>query len=241
VSLLPSPPDAVLRDPLARSRAFIDLLVEADVLTFGDFVAKSGRTTPYFVNAGRFRTGSQLGALGRFYAAAIVETFGDDGIDVVFGPAYKGIPLAVATGLALAEHHGTDVGICFDRKEAKEHGEGGSLIGHHPRAGDRVVIVEDVTTAGTSIRATVPLLTTVDDVEVVGLVVGVDRQERGSQGTRSALAELRDLYGFTTTSLTTLDDIVSHLHDREVDGRRVLDDADLDRIERYRATYGALD
>ncbi|MEX2503991.1 MAG: orotate phosphoribosyltransferase [Egicoccus sp.] len=220
-----------------RTREFIDFMVRSDVLTFGDFVAKSGRHTPYFVNAGRYRTGAQVAELGRFYAAAIAEAFGD-GFDVLFGPAYKGIPLAVTTSIALAEHHGHDVGFCFDRKEAKDHGEGGQLVGHPLADGDRVVIVEDVTTAGTSIRSTLPLLRAAADVEMVGLVVGVDRRERGTRDA-SALDELADEFGLRTVAIATIDDVVGHLRDHEVDGRRVLHDEDLERIEAYRRAYGA--
>ena len=220
-----------------RAAALIDLLVDCGALTFGDFVAKSGRPTPYFVNAGKVGSGPQLRALGTLYADAIYETFGTD-VDVLFGPAYKGISLAVATGIALAEHHGRDLGVCFDRKEVKDHGEGGSLIGHDLTDGDRVVIIEDVTTAGTSIRASVPLLRSIADVEVVGLVVGVDRRERGQRDDATALDELAEELGLTTVALATIDDIVDHLSDREVDGHRVLSDADLQRISAYRAEYG---
>jgi orotate phosphoribosyltransferase len=222
---------------LDRTRAFIDLMVRCDVLTFGDFVAKSGRRTPYFVNAGRYRTGAQVADLGRFYAAAIDDAFGSD-VDVLFGPAYKGIPLAVTTAIALDADHGHDVAFCFDRKEAKDHGEGGNLIGHQLADGDRVVIVEDVTTAGTSIRETVPLLRAAADVDIVGLVVGVDRMERGTRDDASALDQLADELGLRTVALATIDDIVAHLADREVDGRRVLGDDDLDRIAAYRAKHG---
>jgi orotate phosphoribosyltransferase len=222
---------------LDRTRAFIDLMVRCDVLTFGDFVAKSGRRTPYFVNAGRYRTGAQVADLGRFYAAAIDDAFGPD-VDVLFGPAYKGIPLAVTTAIALAADHGHDVAFCFDRKEAKDHGEGGNLIGHQLTDGDRVVIVEDVTTAGTSIRETVPLLRAAADVDIVGLVVGVDRMERGTRDDASALEQLADELGLRTVALATIDDIVAHLADREVDGRRILGDDDLDRIAAYRAEHG---
>jgi orotate phosphoribosyltransferase len=245
----------------ARTRAFVEFMVRCDVLTFGDFVARSGRRTPYFVNAGRYRTGRQVGELGRFYAAAIADAFGSD-VDVLFGPAYKGIPLAVTTAIALANEHGHDVGFCFDRKEVKDHGEGGLLVGHQLRDGDRVVIVEDVTTAGTSVRATVPLLRAAADVEVVGLVVGVDRRERGAPpadgpadgaadgsaagpaadrgdaAERSALDALGAEFGFRTLALATIDDIVAHLAGREIDGRVVLSDADLDRITRYREEHG---
>jgi orotate phosphoribosyltransferase len=222
---------------LDRTRAFIDLMVRCDVLTFGDFVAKSGRRTPYFVNAGRYRTGAQVADLGRFYAAAIDDAFGAD-VDVLFGPAYKGIPLAVTTAIALDADHGHDVAFCFDRKEAKDHGEGGNLIGHQLTDGDRVVIVEDVTTAGTSIRETVPLLRAAADVDIVGLVVGVDRMERGTRDDASALDQLADELDLRTVALATIDDIVAHLADREVDGRRILGDDDLERIAAYRAEHG---
>lgn len=210
-------------------------MVESGVLTFGDFVGKSGRKMPYFVNAGKYRTGAQIAALGRFYADTITETFGDD-VDVLFGPAYKGIPLVTATAIAL-DAAGRDVAFCFDRKEAKDHGEGGVIVGHVPARGDRVVIVEDVTTAGTSIRQSVPLITQTG-AEVVGLVVGVDRQERGT-GTRSALRELAAEYSFTTVSLCTIDDIVATLSVPQADGSRILRDDDLARIDAYRAEYGA--
>ncbi len=219
--------------PDASTRAFIDLLVEADVLTFGDFVGKSGRRMPYFVNAGLFRTGAHVRRLGRCYADAVTETFGEH-VDVLFGPAYKGITLAVTTAIALAEDHDRDIAFCFDRKEAKDHGEGGALVGHRLRDGDRVVIVEDVTTAGTSVRATIPLLRAAADVEVVGLVVGVDRREIGTRGDVSALDELADEFGFRTRSLATIDDIVAHLTER-----RLLGADDLRRISDYRAEHGA--
>jgi orotate phosphoribosyltransferase len=224
-------------DAMQGTRAFVEFMVRCDVLRFGDFVGKSGRAMPYFVDAGRYRTGAQVAQLGRFYADAISEAFGDD-VDVLFGPAYKGIPLAVATAIALAEHHGRDVGFCFDRKEVKDHGEGGVLVGHELRDGDRVVIVEDVTTAGTSVRATVPVLQAAADVEVVGLVVGVDRRERGTSTEVSALDELARSLGLRAVALATIDDIVEQLTEHEVDGRRVLDDDDLARIAAYRRTYG---
>lgn len=220
-----------------RTAAFLYFMVSCGVLRFGDFVGKSGRRMPYFIDAGRYRSGQQLATLGGFYAAAIAEAFGDE-VDVLFGPAYKGIPLAVATGIALAERHDHDVGVCFDRKEAKDHGEGGQLIGHQLSDGDRVVIVEDVTTAGTSIRASVPLLRTQADVEVVGLAVGVDRRERGTTA-RSALEELAEEFDLATVALATIDDVVAHLSDAEVDGEPVLSAADLERIAAYRSEHGA--
>jgi orotate phosphoribosyltransferase len=219
-------------------REFVDFMVEAGVLTFGDFTTKSGRPTPYFVNAGRYRTGTQVARLGRFYASAIVEAFGTD-VDVLFGPAYKGIPLAVTTSIAMAEHHGRDVAFCFDRKEAKDHGEGGVLVGHPLRDGDRVVIVEDVTTAGTSIRETVPVLRAAADVELVGLVVSVDRQERGPSGDLPALQQVGSEFAMATTAIVTIDEVVEHLRGAEVGGAPVLGEDDLARIAAYRAEYGA--
>ncbi len=216
----------------------VDLLVRADVLTFGDFVTKSGRPTPYFANFGSVRTGSHIAELGRLYADRIVEVFGDGGVDVIFGPAYKGIPLAVAAASALASTHGWDVGFAFDRKEAKDHGEGGSLVGHQLRDGDRVVIVEDVTTAGTSVRECVPKLRAVADVSVVGLVIGLDRRERGPSGDASALEGLADEFGLVATSLATIDQVVELLVDREVDGRVVLTAEHAERIARHLAEHG---
>ncbi len=221
----------------ARTAEFLRFMVSSGVLRFGDFVGKSGRRMPYFIDAGRYRSGRQLARLGGYYAATIEDTFGG-AVDVLFGPAYKGIPLAVSAGIALAEQHGRDLGVSFDRKEAKDHGEGGQLIGHQLSDGDRVVIVEDVTTAGTSIRASVPLLRAQADVEVVGLVVGVDRRERGTTS-RSALEELAAEFGLRTAALATIDDIVRHLADAEVDGQPVLTAADLERIAAYRAEHGA--
>ena len=158
----------------AYKRELIELMVEASVLRFGDFVLKSGRKSPYFVNTGLYRTGGQLRRLTALYARCILANLGDR-FDVLFGPAYKGIPLAVGTAMALAEQTGRDIAFCFDRKQAKEHGEGGLLVGHTPTDGDRVLIIEDVTTAGTSIRETVPLLRAGGAIKLAGLVVSVDR------------------------------------------------------------------
>lgn len=216
---------------------FIEFMVEAEVLTFGDFTTKSGRKTPYFINTGKYRTGAHMARLGEFYAETIRAEFGND-VDVLFGPAYKGIPLVVTASVALSEKHGQEVAFCFNRKEVKDHGEGGSLVGHKLRDGDRVVIVEDVTTAGTSIRETVPLLKAAAEVDVVGLVVSVDRMERGT-GDKAALAELRDEFGFVTAPIVTVHDIVGHLHNREVNGSVHITDEDRARIDAYLAEYGA--
>jgi orotate phosphoribosyltransferase len=187
--------------------AFIDFMIESDVLTFGDFTTKSGRKTPYFVQTGKYRTGGQIRRLGEFYADAIEDTFGDD-FDVLFGPAYKGIPLCVETAGALSAR-GHDVGFMFNRKEAKDHGEGGVLVGHVPSAGDRVLIIEDVTTAGTSIRETVPLLQAAADVELAGLIVSVDRMERGT-GDKAALAQVGDEFDMRTVAIVTVEEIIQH-------------------------------
>ena len=221
----------------AHARELIDLMVRCEALCFGDFTAKSGRKTPYFVNSGRVRTGSQIATLGRLYARSLQERLGD-GYDVLFGPAYKGIPLVVATAAALSEHHGRDVGFCFNRKEAKDHGEGGVLVGHELRDGDRVVIVEDVTTAGTSIREVVPIIQRAAKVKLTGLVVAVDRMERGT-GDESALSELSMTFGMSAWSLVTIEQVMGDLHGRSIDGRVVLDDAMHARMLAYLAEHGA--
>jgi orotate phosphoribosyltransferase len=219
-------------------RDFIEFMVRSEVLTFGDFTTKSGRQTPYFVNTGRYRTGAQARKLGRFYADAIQAGLGADGVDVLFGPAYKGIPLVVTTAIALEAEYGRDLSYCFNRKEVKEHGEGGALVGHAPRDGDRILIVEDVTTAGTSIRETVPVLRASAAIELAGLIISVDRQERGPGG-GAALREVGDEFNMPTFSIVTLEEIVSHLSENDVDGERVLSDSLLGRIEAYRAEFGA--
>jgi orotate phosphoribosyltransferase len=216
---------------------FIEFMVAAGVLTFGDFTTKSGRKTPFFINTGNYSTGSQLAKLGHFYAEALQQTFQED-IDVLFGPAYKGIPLATATSMCLATEFGRQVSFCFNRKEAKDHGEGGTLIGHRLRNNDRVIIIEDVTTAGTSIRESIPLLKAAANVQVKGLIVSVDRMERGTT-TMSALAQIREEFGIRTTAIVTLADIIEYLHNREIGGKIVLDDAIYHRIIEYRRIYGA--
>ncbi|MDH3300675.1 MAG: orotate phosphoribosyltransferase [Acidimicrobiia bacterium] len=208
-------------------QAFVDFMLEADVLRFGSFVTKSGRETPYFINTGLYRTGSQIKRLGGFYADAILDRLGT-GFDVLFGPAYKGIPLAVATASALAER-GHDVAYCFNRKEAKDHGEGGTMIGHHLGAGDRVLIVEDITTAGTAVRESVPLLRAQADVTLAGLVVSVNRCERGVDQ-RPALEALADEFSMPTFAIVDVHDIMS-LAD--------LDEAQLRSMRDYLERYGA--
>jgi orotate phosphoribosyltransferase len=213
---------------------FIEFMVRSKALTFGDFVTKSGRRTPFFINTGSYSTGPQLEMLGRYYAEALVKNMGG-GFNVLFGPAYKGIPLAAAASIALGSTR--NVSFCFNRKEAKDHGEGGAMVGHKLCAGDRVVIIEDVVTAGTSVRESVPLIRGVAGAEVAGLVVSVDRMERG-RGDKSALAEIREEFGFAAFSIVNLDEIVEHLRNREIGGEVALDDAAAGRIAEYREKYG---
>jgi len=205
---------------------FIDLMTESGVLTFGDFVTKSGRNTPYFVNTGLYRTGSQIKRLGEFYADAIINNLGTD-FDVLFGPAYKGIPLAVITAAALSER-GHDVGYCFNRKEAKDHGEGGVLVGHTLADGDRVLIVEDITTAGTSIRETVPVLLAAANIQLAGLIVSVDRAERGTTD-RAALAQVAEDFAMPCFAIVTVREIIEACE---------LDDSQTAAMHAYLAEYG---
>lgn len=218
-------------------KEFIEFMVQSGVLTFGDFVTKSGRRTPFFVNTGKYRTGGQIAQLGDYYARAIEENLGD-GFDVLFGPAYKGIPLVVATAISMRALYGKDAAYCFNRKEEKDHGEGGSLVGHQLKEGDRVVIVEDVTTAGTSIYETVPQLKKTPGVKLAGLAVSVDRMERG-KGEKTALAELTEAFGFKAFPIVTMAEVVQHLHNRKLFGAVLIDDAMKARIDEYYAQYGA--
>lgn len=216
---------------------FIEFMVRSNVLTFGDFTTKSGRKTPFFINTGNYDTGEQLARLGEFYAKALDITLGKD-FDCLFGPAYKGIPLATTAAVALSNKFSHSVKYCFNRKEAKDHGEGGSLVGHKLKDGERVVIIEDVTTAGTSVRESIPLLTAAADVEIKALIVSVDRMEKGT-GEKSALAELKDEFGLITIPIVTLDEIVEYLYNREIDGKVIIDDDINNRITEYRKQYGA--
>lgn len=215
---------------------FIEFMVDCGVLKFGDFVTKSGRKTPFFVNTGFYRTGSQLRKLGEYYAKAIAGTFGTD-FTVLFGPAYKGIPLTVATSMAMDEFYNADIKYCSNRKEVKDHGDTGILLGSPISAGDKVVIIEDVTTAGTSISETLPIIKAQGQVEVIGLVVSVDRCERG-QGEKSALTEIQENYGFKTTAIVTMKEVVEHLYNKEYKGRIIIDAALKSAIDTYYQQYG---
>lgn len=215
---------------------FITFMVRSGVLTFGDFVTKSGRNTPYFINTGNYRTGAQAAQLGDFYARRIQESV-PQGLDGLFGPAYKGIPLCVSAAASLYRLFGRDLPYCFNRKEAKDHGEGGSLIGWKPEAGAEIAIVEDVVTAGTAVRESIALFRGIVPVKFSALFVSVDRMERGS-GSRSALQELREDYGIEVYPIVTVREIIDFLHRRVVDGRVCLDDAARERMENYLEQYG---
>ena len=216
---------------------FIEFMVDCNVLKFGDFVTKSGRKTPFFVNTGFYRTGAQLKRLGEYYAKAIENKFGFD-FDVLFGPAYKGIPLSVATSMSISSIYDKDIKYCSHRKEVKDHGDTGILLGSPICDGDKVVIIEDVTTAGTSIQETLPIIKAQGDVNVLGLVVSVDRMERG-QGEKSALAEIEEKYGLQTTAIVTMAEVVEHLYNRPYKGKVVIDDTLKAAIDAYYAQYGA--
>jgi len=220
----------------AYKEEFIHFMVDAGVLRFGSFTLKSGRQAPFFINTGNYQTGSQLRKLGGYYAKAIAESFGLE-FEVLFGPAYKGIPLSAAAVIAISEEYGKDIRYSSNRKEAKDHGDAGILLGSKISDGDRVVIIEDVTTAGTSIRETLPLLRAQGDVSVLGLVVSVDRMERGT-GDKTALAEIEEKFGLRTTAIVTMQEVVECLYNREYNGRVVIDDELKASIDEYYKQYG---
>lgn len=216
---------------------FIKFMIDSDVLKFGDFTLKSGRKSPFFMNAGAYVTGSQLMKLGEYYAKAIHDAYGDD-FDVLFGPAYKGIPLSVATTIAYSRLFNKEIRYCSNRKEEKDHGDAGILLGSKIKDGDRVVIIEDVTTSGKSMEETVPIVRAQGDVKILGLMVSLNRMERG-KGDKSALEEIKDLYGFETNAIVSMADVVECLYNKEVEGRVIIDDELKGRIDAYYEEYGA--
>ena len=216
---------------------FIDFMVESNVLKFGEFTLKSGRKSPFFMKAGAYVTGTQLRKLGEYYAKAIHDNYGLD-FDVLFGPAYKGIPLSVATTMAISELYGKDIRYCSNRKEVKDHGDTGILLGSPIHDGDRVVIIEDVTTSGKSIEETFPIIQAQGKVEIKGLMVSLNRMERG-KGTKSALDEIQETYGFPANAIVTMKEVVEHLHNQEHGGRVVIDDTVKAAIDAYYEQYGA--
>lgn len=218
---------------------FVEFMVESQVLKFGDFTLKSGRKSPFFMNAGAYVTGSQLRKLGEYYAKAIHDNYGLD-FDVLFGPAYKGIPLTVATTMAISELYGKEIRYCSNRKEVKDHGDTGILLGSKLQDGDRVVIIEDVTTSGKSIEETFPILKAQADVEIKGLMVSLNRMERGLSSEKSALEEIREKYGFEANAIVTMQDVVECLYNKPYQGKIYIDDGLKSAIDQYYETYGAV-
>lgn len=219
-------------------KEFIEFMVESDVLKFGEFTLKSGRKSPFFMNAGLYVTGSQLHKLGQYYAKAIYEHYGDD-FDILFGPAYKGIPIGVATCIAFSELYGKEIKYCSNRKEAKDHGDAGILLGSPIKNGDKIVIIEDVTTSGKSIEETFPIIKAQGDVEILGLMVSLNRMEKGRDGDKSALVEIQEKYGFKANAIVSMAEVVEHLYNKECGGRVVINDEIKSAIDKYYEQYGA--
>lgn len=217
---------------------FIEFMVDCQVLKFGDFTLKSGRKSPFFMNAGAYVTGSQLMGLGEYYAKAIHNTYGDD-FDVLFGPAYKGIPISVVTVIAYSKLYGKEIRYCSDRKEEKDHGaDKGGFLGSKLKDGDRVVMIEDVTTSGKSMEETVPKVRGAANVEIVGLMVSLNRMEVGQGGEKSALDEIKERYGFEANAIVTMEDVIEHLYNKPYKGQVYIDDALKASIDKYYETYG---
>lgn len=216
---------------------FIEFMIEAGVLIFGDFTTKSGRKTPFFINAGNYRTGEHLEKLGDFYAKAINENFKDD-FNILYGPAYKGIPLAVTTSVSLNRTQNRNVSFCSNRKEVKDHGDTGILLGSKLKDGDKLLIIEDVTTAGTSIYENMPIIKAQGNVDVIGLIISVDRMEKG-QGDKNALVELEEKFDFKTCAIVTMEEVVEYLYNKEIDGKIIIDDKMKSMIDNYYEIYGA--
>lgn len=220
-------------------KEFIEFMVDCKVLKFGDFTLKSGRKSPFFMNAGGYVTGSQLMGLGEYYAKAIHDTYGDD-FDVLFGPAYKGIPISVVTAIAYSKLYGKEVRYCSDRKEEKDHGaDKGSFLGSKLQDGDRVIMIEDVTTSGKSMEETVPKVKGAADVEIVGLMVSLNRMEKGLDSDKSALDEIKEKYGFNTAAIVNMEEVVEHLYNKPYNGEVLIDDTLKAAIDAYYVQYGA--
>ena len=222
----------------AYKQEFIEFMVDSQVLKFGDFTLKSGRKSPFFMNAGAYVTGSQLKKLGEYYAKAIHDNYGDD-FDVLFGPAYKGIPISVVTAIAYSNLYGKEIRYCSDRKEEKDHGaDKGSFLGSKLKDGDRVIMIEDVTTSGKSMEETVPKVRGAADVEIVGLMVSLNRMEVGLGGEKSALDEIKETYGFDANAIVSMADVVEHLYNKEYKGNVIIDDTLKAAIDAYYEQYG---
>ncbi len=215
----------------AYKQEFIDFMLDCGVLKFGDFTLKSGRKSPFFMNAGLYVTGTQLSKLGEYYAKAIHDKYGDD-FDVLFGPAYKGIPLSVATTMAYSRLYGKEIRYCSNRKEAKDHGDAGILLGSPIKDGDRIVVIEDVTTSGKSMEETIPIVKAQGDVTIVGLMVSLNRCEKG-KGDKGALDEIKETYGFETNAIVSMKEVIEYLSKKGM-----LDDELKARIDAYYEEYG---
>ena len=215
---------------------FIGFMVDSGVLRFGDFTLKSGRKSPFFMNAGGYVTGTQLMKLGEYYAKAIHDNYGTD-FDVLFGPAYKGIPLSVATTIAFAKLYGKDIKYCSNRKEVKDHGDTGILLGSPIKDGDKVVIIEDVTTSGKSIEETFPIIMEQGKVEIVGLMVSLNRMEKG-RSDKSALVEIKEKYGFDANAIVSMAEVVEFLYNKPYKGQIIINDEIKSRIDTYYEMYG---
>ena len=220
---------------MSYKKAFMELMVQSNVLTFGEFTLKSGRVAPYFVNTGNYKTGMQAAKLGEFYADCIME-HGLQHVDALFGPAYKGIPLSVATAIALYNKYGVEVNYCFNRKEVKDHGEGGTMVGYRLKDGDKVLIIEDVITSGASLRECMPILKAAGNIELLGLIVSVDRMERGT-GDKTAIQEAYDTYGIKTYPIVTVREVIDTLHNTPIDGKVYIDDEMKAKMEAYLDQY----
>lgn len=217
---------------------FIQFMVDSQVLKFGEFTLKSGRKSPFFMNAGAYVTGTQLSKLGEYYAKAIHDNFGLD-FDVLFGPAYKGIPLSVATCMAISRLYGVDIKYSSNRKEVKDHGDTGILLGSKLKDGDRVVMIEDVTTSGKSIEETYPILKGQADVTIKGLMVSLNRMEKGLGTDKSALDDIKDKYGIDARAIVNMNEVTEYLYNKEINGQVIIDDTIKAAIDEYYKEYGA--
>ena len=217
---------------------FVEFMVDSNVLKFGEFTLKSGRKSPFFMNAGAYVTGAQLKKLGNYYARAIHDTFGLE-FDVLFGPAYKGIPLGVATAIAYSKLYGIDVRYCSNRKEVKDHGDTGILLGSKLNDGDKVIMIEDVTTSGKSIEETYPIIKAQANVEIKGLIVSLNRMEKGLHSDGSALDEIKATYGFDAAAIVTMAEVTEYLYNTERQGKVWIDDELKKAIDEYYSLYGA--
>lgn len=219
-------------------KEFIEFMVESGVLQFGDFTLKSGRRSPFFMNAGLYVTGSQLTRLGEYYAQAIHNRFGDD-FDILFGPAYKGIPLSVVTAMAYSRLYGKEIRYCSNRKEIKDHGDAGIMLGSPLKDGDRVIIIEDVTTSGKSIKETFPIITSQADIQIKGMMVSLNRMECGLESKeKTALDQIREEYGFEADAIVTMEDVTDLLYNKEINGKILIDEDIKTRLDAYYTEYG---